>query len=56
MFSGEVEYIGHKCLCHLLKVEFNLEMKSDKENRELKLGDLGYYCLNIPANFPRNFS
>lgn len=35
MFSGEAGYIGHKCLCHLLKLEFNLKMKSDKENGEL---------------------
>lgn len=35
MFSGEAEYIGHKCLSHLLKLEFDLKMKSDKENWEL---------------------
>lgn len=34
MFWGEAGYIGHKCLCHLLKLEFDLEMKSDKVNRE----------------------
>lgn len=32
MFWGEMGYIGHKRLCHLLKLEFDLEMKSDKVN------------------------
>lgn len=39
--------IGHKCLRHLLKLEFDLEMKSDKGNSLLhwRLQDKGY-CLH----------